>query len=224
MSLLESEIATLEVQLQQLPKPISFMQAHGLITAVACSPSAHTPTTWLSYLLGASAPQQLEIARVLLRLYTDITHSLYSGQNLLPQAVVNGKPQRWQASDTFQTWQPWCIAFLSWVGVNKDWAHSHDHKQIDNLLYPLLTIASTYEQYCKVQAKAISLEEFQNLCQSHHQELPIIIQRIYYYWQNHTGCFHSHTATPVAHKVGRNDLCPCGSGKKYKRCCDLATV
>ena len=25
-----------------------------------------------------------------------------------------------------------------------------------------------------------------------------------------------HRETP---KVGRNDLCPCGSGKKYKRCC-----
>jgi uncharacterized protein len=25
-------------------------------------------------------------------------------------------------------------------------------------------------------------------------------------------------------KVGRNDLCPCGSGKKYKRCCGGATV
>lgn len=23
----------------------------------------------------------------------------------------------------------------------------------------------------------------------------------------------------VTAKVGRNDLCPCGSGKKYKRCC-----
>jgi uncharacterized protein YecA (UPF0149 family) len=21
------------------------------------------------------------------------------------------------------------------------------------------------------------------------------------------------------HKVGRNDPCPCGSGKKYKKCC-----
>ena len=21
-------------------------------------------------------------------------------------------------------------------------------------------------------------------------------------------------------KVGRNDLCPCGSGRKYKRCCE----
>ena len=25
-------------------------------------------------------------------------------------------------------------------------------------------------------------------------------------------------------KIGRNDLCPCGSGKKYKRCCGGATV
>ena len=24
-------------------------------------------------------------------------------------------------------------------------------------------------------------------------------------------------------KVGRNELCPCGSGKKYKRCCMGAT-
>ena len=23
----------------------------------------------------------------------------------------------------------------------------------------------------------------------------------------------------MAHKVGRNDPCPCGSGKKYKKCC-----
>ncbi|WP_217698235.1 SEC-C metal-binding domain-containing protein [Novosphingobium mathurense] len=22
-----------------------------------------------------------------------------------------------------------------------------------------------------------------------------------------------------ANKIGRNDPCPCGSGKKYKRCC-----
>ena len=24
-----------------------------------------------------------------------------------------------------------------------------------------------------------------------------------------------------SHKVGRNEPCPCGSGKKYKRCCGL---
>jgi uncharacterized protein len=25
-------------------------------------------------------------------------------------------------------------------------------------------------------------------------------------------------------KIGRNDPCPCGSGKKYKRCCGGATI
>ena len=27
-------------------------------------------------------------------------------------------------------------------------------------------------------------------------------------------------ASPI--KIGRNDPCPCGSGKKFKKCCDLA--
>jgi uncharacterized protein YecA (UPF0149 family) len=26
---------------------------------------------------------------------------------------------------------------------------------------------------------------------------------------------------PRSHKIGRNDPCPCGSGKKFKKCCDL---
>ena len=25
----------------------------------------------------------------------------------------------------------------------------------------------------------------------------------------------------MAHHTGRNDTCPCGSGKKYKKCCEL---
>jgi preprotein translocase subunit SecA len=34
-------------------------------------------------------------------------------------------------------------------------------------------------------------------------------------------CDHDHVRAPYirqAPKVGRNDPCPCGSGKKYKRC------
>ena len=27
------------------------------------------------------------------------------------------------------------------------------------------------------------------------------------------------TDSPARRRVGRNDLCPCGSGKKYKKCC-----
>lgn len=31
-------------------------------------------------------------------------------------------------------------------------------------------------------------------------------------------------ATPDPDKIGRNDLCPCGSGRKYKRCCGGVTI
>lgn len=31
-------------------------------------------------------------------------------------------------------------------------------------------------------------------------------------------------AAPRAARVGRNDPCPCGSGKKYKRCCEGAAA
>src|SRR5208283_5062898 len=32
------------------------------------------------------------------------------------------------------------------------------------------------------------------------------------------------TQRRTASKIGRNDPCPCGSGKKYKRCCGQASV
>src|SRR5699024_10721106 len=28
----------------------------------------------------------------------------------------------------------------------------------------------------------------------------------------------------ITHKIGRNEACPCGSGKKYKKCCLMTTV
>jgi hypothetical protein len=36
-----------------------------------------------------------------------------------------------------------------------------------------------------------------------------------------TGTAAANTATPpvTAARVGRNDACPCGSGKKFKKCC-----
>lgn len=39
---------------------------------------------------------------------------------------------------------------------------------------------------------------------------------------HHAGCSHDHAPRApyvAAQKVGRNDPCPCGSGKKHKQCC-----
>ncbi len=38
-------------------------------------------------------------------------------------------------------------------------------------------------------------------------------------WMYEAGELIPTTVVRVGDKVGRNDLCPCGSGKKYKKCC-----
>ena len=47
--------------------------------------------------------------------------------------------------------------------------------------------------------------------------LPSCVERIHRFWRQRAGP--SATAPAARRKIGRNELCPCGSGKKYKRCC-----
>ena len=47
--------------------------------------------------------------------------------------------------------------------------------------------------------------------------LPSCVERIHRSWRQRAGP--SATAPAARRKIGRNELCPCGSGKKYKRCC-----
>ena len=47
------------------------------------------------------------------------------------------------------------------------------------------------------------------------ENLPVIVQALYNFWRNKRVGGKVATADE---KVGRNDPCPCGSGKKYKKC------
>jgi preprotein translocase subunit SecA len=46
------------------------------------------------------------------------------------------------------------------------------------------------------------------------------------WWAHRQGSPSAHTSEPRRNvsKAGRNDPCPCGSGKKYKKCCGGASV
>nr|WP_244651665.1 SEC-C metal-binding domain-containing protein [Sphingomonas sp. CFBP 8764] len=50
-------------------------------------------------------------------------------------------------------------------------------------------------------------------------ELTDAVQRLYAAQVSVAGPSSPDVSATTASKVGRNDLCPCGSGKKHKRCC-----
>jgi uncharacterized protein len=53
------------------------------------------------------------------------------------------------------------------------------------------------------------------------KDLPVLLKVIARYWRNPERSLTPSRPLRTA-KVGRNDPCPCGSGKKYKRCCGMA--
>ena len=50
------------------------------------------------------------------------------------------------------------------------------------------------------------------------ERLPETVRRIAAYWRDPASAF-PRQAPVRATKVGRNEICPCGSGKKFKKCC-----
>jgi uncharacterized protein len=54
--------------------------------------------------------------------------------------------------------------------------------------------------------------------------LPIQLVRVHHLWHGREDPFPPPTPTRYENrKVGRNEPCPCGSGKKFKRCCGSPT-
>lgn len=57
-------------------------------------------------------------------------------------------------------------------------------------------------------------------CQNHHEKARF--SRVDGHWKYVNGDITEHGTVKRTHpKVGRNDACPCGSGKKHKRCCGV---
>ncbi|XBO30381.1 SEC-C metal-binding domain-containing protein [Paraburkholderia fungorum] len=58
------------------------------------------------------------------------------------------------------------------------------------------------------------------------KQIPASIAAIYRFWLPYRQAVHEQKLTATIQrtepKVGRNDPCPCGSGKKFKKCCGAA--
>ena len=82
----------------------------------------------------------------------------------------------------------------------KTWA---EFEQIMNCPWPIERIKKTLEEF---------YPDFYTLIAERHDKLKTL------YMQSKKKYLHENPPT-VTKKVGRNDLCPCGSGKKFKKCC-----
>jgi len=186
-------------------------EVQGFMMALLSGPDALNPTNWLPEILGEEslfdAKERTEIERLVMAMAADMRMKL--DEKILPDLWFYedeaGNPD-------FYTW---CNAYLYTLDiVPTDWFEAVDQEEFEDLFYPIMALGGIYDD--EENGEVILHLNEKELTQLE-SDLPHVLLDIYWYWQAIIN--KPQTVRREGEKVGRNDPCPCGSGKKYKACC-----
>lgn len=211
----ETQIFRLEGLLAPLAETSDTMrldEVQGFFTAIASGPDQLSTEDWLSDVLGEeskfdSEADKAEAVALLEQLLTFIKETLASGN--VPDLILYDAEEEDQSN-----YWPWCNAYLYALDVvETDWFEAANDEGFEDLLYPIMALGGIFDEdegEPLVTFEDSELEVFKD-------ELPEAILAVFNYWQAKKNA--PSTVRNEAGKPGRNDPCPCGSGKKYKQCC-----
>jgi len=184
----------------------------GFFAALACAPDTILPSRWMPAIWGGEdlAPawedqEEFEdFTRAVFVLYNQVMQDMNEDNYaaLFLEREVNGK--------TYTIVDEWCNGFLR--GINLwDTLTATDSAVTEECLQPIKLFAT--------EAGFTRLETMREAEVIEQQELiePAVRRLFRHYLEQRR-----QTVAPYireGNKIGRNDPCPCGSGKKYKRCC-----
>lgn len=213
-----------------LEDSMSLDEAQGFLCAALAGPQPMPPEQWLTEILGSETaleiPEGLEAAG-LLRQFADVLEAELAEGTPPVLLLYPGSDEKDAASDYI----PWCQAYLAGVdAASEDWfealgeddADSNEEVReeiayIDECLFPLMVLTGEAEAAAREHGEEWPEgEELEQVISDCEEDLPQAVADIYCFWRAKRGVG---TIRREAPKVGRNDPCTCGSGKKFKQCC-----
>jgi uncharacterized protein len=118
----------------------------------------------------------------------------------------------------------WAEGFMRGMQMRHDgWAELVNDEEHGGCLIPMMMLCHEHDEDSEMRPEPISPEQREDVIV--HMAAGLLGAYQYFRSEREADAG-SHSPEPrrTATKVGRNDLCPCGSGKKYKKCCGSATV
>ena len=197
---------------------------HGFFTAIISGPVHILPHEWLGAagifeIEFASEEQEHFIVQNLMAFYTTIYQQL-AQQTYKPLVTLDKLDTLTDTQTLHQATAQWATGYMLGVNFVPDaWFETlteDDHNLLDSLVFPIMALALTDEALReKDKYLAPNLIRQQVI-----QRLPELINAIYAFWSVQADQEDDvDEKTLLMPKIGRNDPCPCGSGKKYKKCC-----
>lgn len=191
---------------------LDISELDGFLTALVSSPNVIVPSRWLPAMWGVEEPvwesteQFQEIFGLIVRHQNSIVATLLHD----PQAFEPMFGEREVEGKTYLIVDEWCHGYMRGVALDAA-AWRAGEADIKEFLRPI-RLWGTEEGWRRVDAMS-------DADQAREQNaIPQSVRALHKYWLNRRGLPSAPTRR-AAPKVGRNDPCPCGSGKKYKHCC-----
>jgi uncharacterized protein len=204
-------------------------EVDGFFAALVCGPEIVLPSEYLPEIWGMdssdtdvpldSMEELQECLDLLVRHWNNTAETLSSGEIFLPVLL--------EADDGITYANDWAQGFMRGVEMrNEAWWELFDDEEHGGPLIPILALFHEHDPDLEMRPyeEPVSAELREKLIVG----AAVAVRMIYEYFASHrrTAAM-AHDVIPGRHKplkIGRNDSCPCGSGKKYKRCCGQASV
>lgn len=200
-------------------------QLDGFLTAIVIGPTTIMPSRWLPRIWGSSlddapefesAEQAQRIMTLIMRHMNGIAVSVGANpEDFDPMFVTGGYEGD---PGEYLDGEMWCHGFMQGIELcRQDWRPMLDHPEGVRILRPIFLLGAE-----DVSAEEEKLTETPGQRHALSHEVPAAVAAIYRHWLPHRRAASAPSAkTPLrrGQKIGRNEPCPCGSGRKFKHCC-----
>ena len=203
----------------------------GYLTAIVVGPTTLDFSQWFSSIWGPkkedtpnfkSIAEAQRIIDLIIRQMTRIISDLENyPDDILPIFNTVVYPD---TTYEYTDGEMWAYGFMCGINLcRKNWQPLFDDPNSAKVLRPIHLLGSD-DVTSKERALIRTPEQREKLA----LKIPNSVAWIYRFWLPYRHAIYERTVATIIQedqtKIGRNDLCPCGSGLKFKKCCGTATL
>ena len=229
----EKKAQRLERALASRPGALGCCELAGFFFALACAPQLVKPSEWLSLALGEELPESDDEADALIELVMALHNHINLQVLEREPALPAGVEVRAEPMENFGQQAPlgrWAGGFgAGQLFVEDIWPpyveEAPDPEALDTTLGGLnvaLTFFTSHELAAKWLRKMPGKPTLETGARRALDALPGSMKALAELGRGLEDARRSRERRPAkSARVGRNEPCPCGSGRKYKHCCGV---
>jgi uncharacterized protein len=209
--------------------PMNLEQLDGFLAALICGPEIVRPSEYLPVICGSNMVLEdsfgtqtvlQDFLSLIMRHWNVIADTLHSGDVFLPLLLEDDRG--------VTTANDWATGFVRGMEFYKEqWAALFADEEHGGWLVPIFALAHEHDPDPEMRPykEAISAEKREKLIVGAAAGVTGIYRHFEAQRMVEGQPFDSVTTfRRMAPKIGRNDPCSCGSGKKFKQCCGRTTL